>query len=77
MIDLFVQGRVRVIQVPSSEVIQASQGRLCNDVPSVGSRIGVSADWVQMFAIHVVDRAILCVIAPQYMVEIGPSHQGR
>ena len=77
LIDLLIPGRVRVIRGPSLEVIQASQGHLYHDVPSVGSRIGVNADWVQMVAIHVVDQAILCVIAPQYMVEVGPNHQGR
>ena len=77
MIDLLVQGRVRVIQDPSLEMIRANQGHLYHDVPSVGSRIGVNTDWVQMVAIHVVGQAILCVIAPQYVVEVGPSHQGR
>ena len=77
LIDLLIPSGVRIIRGPSLEVIQARQGHLYHDVPSVGSRIGVNADWVQMFAIHVVDRAILCVIAPQFMVEVGPSLQGR
>ena len=77
LIDLLVQGRVRVILDLSSEVIWASQGHPHHRVPSVGRCVGVDADLVQMIAIHVVDQAILCVIAPQYMVEVGPSHQGR
>ena len=75
--DLLIPGRVRVIQGPSLEVIRVRRGHPCHDVPSVESCIGVSADQVQTLSIHVVGQAILCVIAPQYRVEVVPSHQGR
>ena len=75
--DLLIPGRVRVIRGLSLEMIRVRQGHPHYDVPSVGSYIGVDADWVRMFAINVVDQAISCVIAPQFMAEVGPSLQGR